>query len=90
MEPQRRTGHYTEVLWIARSRGYIAVCDIAVCLAEVDPVVVDKFPLHHHLEKYASFDALLCEQPRRTSAQQRSITMGANLRDKVDTSWRLI
>src|SRR6476660_2784854 len=81
----------------ASNRGNIAVCDVAVSLVEVDPVVVSKFPFHHHfamnavaepsasskvvgiglgnaevIDKYASCEALLCHQCRRTSTQQKS------------------
>src|ERR1700736_4583382 len=88
----------------ASNRGYIAVRNVAVSLVEVDPIVVSKFPFHHHfamntvaepsahsevvgvglgnaevIEKYASLDALLCEQPRRTSAQQKSDNDGSKL-----------
>src|ERR1700737_2344073 len=88
----------------ASNRGYIAVRNVAVSLLEVNPVVVSKFPFHHHfamnavaepsahsevvgvgmgnaevIEKYASLDALLCEQPRRTSAQQKSYNDGSEL-----------
>jgi hypothetical protein len=86
----------------AFNRGYIAVGNVAVSLAEVNLIVISKFPFRYHsamnavadpsacsevvgvglgnaevVDKYASLDAILCEQPWRTSAQQKSYNDGS-------------